>query len=199
MSRNSRHEASISIMKSLTVKSGLLSALSTLVNREFTVHDLTEAYLNDPACLHNSKKAARQFVYRNMLRLIDKGDLTRVVVEGGWPQYKLTAQFFGRSRAVAVSVVPAPQAKMDLPIAPAIAIATSDPRQNLRERLNHHKLEMLSAMGETEEYDAICKELPELRDQVQVLYNASRDKCSKLLGRVKALESLLDREAGFGQ
>ncbi|MGV8837807.1 MAG: hypothetical protein ACWA6V_17115 [Cellvibrio sp.] len=196
MARNSRHEASISIMKSLTVKSGLLSALSTLVNREFTVHDLTEAYLNDPACLHSSKKAARQFVYRNMLRLIDNGNLTRVVVEGGWPLYRLTPQFFTKSSKPSV-LTPT----VSTPEAPPIKAPTSknNPRQNLQERLNQHKLEMLSAMGETEEYDAICSEMPDLRDDVQPLYNQSRDKCSKLLGRVKALESLLARETGLAQ
>lgn len=192
MSRNSRHEAPISIMKSLTVKSGLLSALSTLVDREFTVHGLTEAYLNDPACLHISKKAARQFVYRNMLRLIDNGELTRVVVDGGWPLYRLAPRFKALGEAPVVAVAP--------PAAPAKTMVKKDsPRQSLQERLNRHKLEMLSAMGETEEYDAICSEMPELRDDVQPLYNQSRDKCSKLLGRVKALESLLARETGLAQ
>jgi len=179
-------------MKSLTVKSGLLSALSLLVNREFTVHDLTKAYLNDPACLHSSKKAARQFVYRNMLRLIDNGELTRVVVDSGWPLYRLTPQFQAQADAPVVTTTPL--------TAPEKAMVTNDtPRQSLQERLNRHKLEMLSAMGETEEYDAICSEIPELRDDVQPLYNQSRDKCSKLLGRVKALESLLAREIGLAQ
>ncbi len=192
MARNSRQKASISIMKSLTVKSGLLSALTTLVNREFTVHDLTTAYLNDPTCLHGSKKAARQFVYRNMLRLIDNGELTRVVVESGWPLYRLTPQFRALGEPPLVAV--APLATHDRATAPK-----DNPRQNLQERLNRHKLEMLSAMGETEEYDSICSEMPELRDDVQPLYNQSRDKCSKLLGRVKALESLLARETGLAQ
>lgn len=179
-------------MKSLIVKSGLDSALSTLVYREFAVHDLTEAYLNDPACLHSSKKAARQFVYRNMLRLIDKGKLTRVVVDSGWPLYRLTSQFQAATEAPEVTTIqPAAFEK-------AIVVNNS-PRQSLQERLNRHKLEMLTAMGETEEYDAICSEMPELRGDVQPLYNQSRDKCSKLLGRVKALESLLAREMGLAQ
>ncbi|EIK45845.1 hypothetical protein O59_001484 [Cellvibrio sp. BR] len=84
--------------------------------------------------------------------------------------------------------------------APVRATVTNDiPRQSLQERLNRHKLEMLSAMGETEEYDAICSEIPELQDDIQPLYNQSRDKCSKLLGRVKALESLLARQTGLAQ
>ena len=192
MARNSRHKAPISIMKSLTVKSGLVSALSTLAHREFTVHDLTEAYLNNPACLHSSKKAARQFVYRNMLRLINNGELTRVVVESGWPLYRLTTRFRALGEVPAIAAAP--------PATPEKATVEKDnPRQSLQERLNRHKLEMLSAMGETEEYDAICSEMPELRNDVQPLYNQSRDKCSKLLGRVKALESLLARETGLAQ
>ncbi len=193
MSRNSRHRVSISIVKSLKVKTGLLIVLPQMKGRDFTVDDLTEAYRNDPGCLHQSKKAARQFVYRTMLRLIDSGDLTRVVVDGGWPQYRLTPQFFGRPQSFSAVFPSVPLAKAEAPAIPEVKIASPDPRQSLQERLNHHKLEMLTAMGETEEYDAICKEIPELRDQVQVLYNSSRDKCSKLLGKVKALESLLAR------
>lgn len=189
MSRNSRHEASISIMKYLTVKPGLLGALSRLENREFTVADLTKTYLNDPESLHQSKKAARQFVYRNMLRLIDSGDLTRVVVEGGWPLYRLTPKFFARSSSSA----PPPAVPQDTA---SSVPPENDPRHSLQERLNRYKLEMLASMGETEEYGAICADMPELKDAVQPLYNQSRDECSKLLGRVKALESLLSRETG---
>ncbi len=196
MSRNSRHEASISIVKSLKVKTGLLTVLPQLKGRDFTVDDLTETYRNDPACLHRSKKAARQFVYRNMLRMIESGDLTRVVVDSGWPQYRLTSQFFSRPAHPNTTLPTTPMTKADVLAAPVTPAAKPDPRQNLQERLSRYKLEMLSAIGETEEYDAICKEIPELCDQVQVLYNASRDKCSKLLGRVKALEGLLARESG---
>ncbi len=192
MARNSRHEAPISIMKSLTVKSGLVSALSTLVHRDFTVRALTEVYLNDPTCLHSSKKAARQFVYRNMLRLINNGELTRVVVESGWPLYRSTSRFRALGAVSVIAATPPATPEKD-------TVARDNPRQSLQERLNRHKLEMLSAMGETEEYDAICSEIPELRDDVQPLYNQSRDKCSKLLGRVKALESLLARETGLAQ
>lgn len=196
MSRNSRHEASISIVKSLKVKTGLLTVLPQLKGRDFTVDDLTETYRSHPECLHQSKKAARQFVYRNMLRMIESGDLTRVVVNSGWPQYRLTPHFFARSGHPNTASPTIPMTKTDIATSHVTQAAKPDPRQNLRERLSLHKLEMLSAIGETEEYDAICKEIPELRDQVQVLYNASRDRCSKLLGRVKALEGLLARETG---
>ena len=63
--------------------------------------------------------------------------------------------------------------------------------KNLTERLHQQKLMLLTAMGEAEEYDAIYKELPAIGAQIQELYNESRDRCSKLLGKVKAIENLI--------
>ncbi len=64
-------------------------------------------------------------------------------------------------------------------------------KKNLTERLNQQKLMLLTAIGEAEEYDAIYKEVPEIGAQIQELYNESRDRYSKLLGRVKAIENLI--------
>lgn len=96
-------------------------------------------------------------------------------MESGWPLYRLTPRFEALGEATVVAALPL--------AAPAKSMVTNySPRHYLQERLNRHKLEMLSAIGETEEYDAICSEMQELRDDVQPLYNQSRDKCSKLLG-----------------
>lgn len=183
MARNSRQETPKSIMTQLNVKSELLIILKKLTVHQFTVDALTEAYLKDPVSIHTSKKAARQFVYRNMVRLMKTGDLERLVTKGSWPLYALTKQFTDRNS-------PAKQTTPHIDVVD-VAKVKVDPAQSLKERLNRFKMEMLSAMGETEEYNAICSEIPELRDEVQARYNESRDRCSKLLGRVKALESLL--------
>jgi hypothetical protein len=175
MARNSRHQAPISIMKS--VKFDFLTILKSLSIDQFTVDDLTKAYLGSPGSVHSSKKAARQFVYRNMQRLIASGDMDRLKVVNSWPVYMLTEQFHKRNSSTkgrALETTP-----------------KADSSQHLKERLNQYKLEMLTAMGEAEEYGAIYVTLPHLKDDVQPLYNESRDRCSKLLGRVKALESLL--------
>lgn len=169
-------------MKKLGVKSELLIVLRGMATKQFTVDALTEFYLSHPSSLHSSKKAARQFVYRNMQRLMKAGHMERLPADGGWPQYQLTAKFPRKELPLPEPVV----ATMS-----EIPVAKIDSMLSLRDRLNRHKLEMLSAMGEVEEYDELCEEIPELRDTVQARYNESRDKCSKLLGRVKALESLL--------
>jgi len=172
----------ITTMKMNGVKSELLIVLRDMTTKQFTVDALTEYYLSHPSSLHSSKKAARQFVYRNMQRLMKVGQMERLPADGAWPQYRLTDKFRQKE-----SHSPAPV----IINVSEVPVALVDPMQPLRDRLNRHKLEMLSAMGEVEEYDELCEEMPELRDTVQARYNESRDKCSKLLGRVKALESLL--------
>jgi hypothetical protein len=169
------------------MKPALLNALNQLSVEKFTVDQLTETYFRNTEALHASKKAARQFVYRNMKRLIEKGYLESVVVEQGWPHYALTTQYRKKYQSLALPTI------SDSPVIPTMVI--HGVRQSLQDRLNRHKSEILTVMGETEEYDAICLAMPEMRADIQLLYNESRDRCSKLLGKVRALECVLANEA----
>ena len=169
-------------MPTQATSSNLLAVLRQFEGTTFTVAQMTDAYMTAPDSSHESKKAARQFVYRNMLRLIDTGVLERVSSGRHWPVYRMTERF------------PTSQDKDSLP--EEVALVNVQPtdtpsRDKLRERLNVHKVEMLTAMGEAEEYDAICKEWPNMRTEVQERFNQAKDRCSKLLGKIKALEDLL--------
>jgi hypothetical protein len=171
-------------MKEVALKSELFDALKDIHTMSFTVDELTETYLQHPSSLHTSKKAARQFVYRNMKRLMKVGHMERLKTDGRWPHYTLTQQFLRLCKSN--------------PAAPfnAAAQLQIDPLASLRERLKLQQAEVLTAMGEMEEYETICQEMPDLREIAQPRYNESRERCSRLLGRVKALESLLVTEAG---
>ena len=68
---------------------------------------------------------------------------------------------------------------------------TSSFTNRMQEKLKTHKEELLVALGEMEEYDAICKEYPQKINSIQERFNHARDCYSKTLGRVKALESLV--------
>lgn len=174
-------------MKEIALKPELLEVLKTIDTLTFTVDALTETYLQQPSSLHTSKKAARQFVYRNMQRLMTAGLMERVKVDGQWPQYCLTEQFTRLHICQPVETPSQVEAQMSIAL---------DPLAGLKERLKVHQADILTAMGEMEEYEAICKELPDLRAIAQPRYNDSRERCSRLLGRVKALESLLAADAG---
>jgi hypothetical protein len=166
------------------MKLTLIEAVKSLSPETFTVGQLTDTYLNLPNCKHQTKKPARQFVYRNIQRLLESGDMKRLDNQSRWPRYKAVSQFWLKNKAA--DNVPKTKATEE----------TNDnadmvSREKLKERLNQHKLDMLSALGEADEYNVICNELPSLRGDAQELYNQARDRCSKILGRVKALESLL--------
>ncbi|MFT6653313.1 MAG: hypothetical protein ACJAWI_000053, partial [Marinomonas primoryensis] len=59
--------------------------------------------------------------------------------------------------------------------------------------LKKHKLELLTTISEAEEYEALSSQLPSRRKDLQELYNDARNRYSKTLGKVKALESLISR------
>jgi hypothetical protein len=174
-------------MKEIALKSEILDVLQDIRATSFTVDELTEAYLHHRSSLHTSKKAARQFVYRNMQRLMKVGHMERLMAAGGWPRYVLTQKFIRLYKSTPLISPASVEVAVQLQI---------DPLAGLKERLKVHQAEVLTAMGEMEEYEAICQEMPDLREIAQPRYNESRERCSRLLGRVKALESLLVEEVG---
>ena len=171
-------------MKQKHLKHEVLSAFQELTVSTFTVGQAVSVYMKSPFCSHSDRKPARQFIYRNMQRLIQTGELEKIDADDGWQKYRLTERFGAR----VVTVMPSISNDQ-------VVLEASKIGGNLTERLNRQKLELLTAMGETEEYDAIYKEIPEIREQIQSLYNDSRDRCSKLLGKVKALENLISLSA----
>jgi hypothetical protein len=66
-----------------------------------------------------------------------------------------------------------------------------DVTKRLREKLKDYKLELLLSIGEAEVCKEVSEEIPTLLKGVQTRYNSSRDKSSKLLGKVNALELII--------
>lgn len=178
-------------MNKIQIKPALFHALSNLQDRSFTVGELTKHYVNRPDCLHKSMKPARQFVYRNLVRLMKCGILDKLPDDGGWPKYELNDKFnsIQANGRLTLSSPPSPSSR-----SPAKTDTTNRPGRPykiLRDRLNKHRSEMLCAIGEAEEYESLCKEVPELSEEAQTLYNEARERSSLLLGKIKALECLL--------
>ena len=139
--------------------------------------------MTTPSRCHSDVKLARQYIRRNMLKLITSGDLKVITSAGRTHRYQLSDQFGLRMAALNdISL----NTKSESPV------QHNKVEKSLSERLHHQKLMLLTAMGEAEEYDAIYKEMPNIRMQIQELYNESRDRCSRLLGKVKAIENLIN-------
>ena len=169
-------------MKHRKFKKEVIDTFQLLAGKTFTIGQALDVYMSTPSKIHLDPKSARQFVHRNILRFLSTGDIVQMNSEGRAHKYKITEQFSAR---IAGSIAPVVHEQKEPPV------QKNALKKNLTERLNQQKLMLLTAIGEAEEYDAIYKELPEIGAQIQELYNESRDRYSKLLGKVKAIENLI--------
>lgn len=176
-------------MQAIRVQPALQNALQLLQKEPFTVAQFTQTYQDNTPNPHSTQKAARQFVYRNIMRLIDAGLLEKLPSQKGWPRYQVT-DAYKESFSTPAHLTAKQRESSSTLTAPTMTIIGA-----MQKRLNQHKSDMLCAMGEAEEYSALCHEHPDLQEQVQALYNQARDRSAILLGKVKALEGLLHQNS----
>lgn len=65
------------------------------------------------------------------------------------------------------------------------------PTEHLESLAKEIRLDMLTAMGEAERYKQLFTEIPMLRTQIEGDYLEARDRSSKLLGHLRAIENTL--------
>ncbi|MEX1670901.1 hypothetical protein AB4876_18470 [Zhongshania guokunii] len=179
-------------MKDIHIKPALRHVLQNMSDTPFTVAQLTQKYLKHPESQHTAKKSARQYVYRKMLRLIEHGQMIKLPDNNRWPRYELTSIFIS-------TVVDHPANTEKFKMAEVIRHPSSALHPHefiLREKLSQYRSDMLCALGESEEYSALCNDYPDLRESAQDLYNEARERGATLLGKIKALENMLTHHAG---
>lgn len=67
-----------------------------------------------------------------------------------------------------------------------------DAEQYLETLLKEIRLDFLSSMGEAERYKQLLDDMPQLRNKVEVDYLEARDRSSRLLGHLRAVEKTLN-------
>lgn len=71
----------------------------------------------------------------------------------------------------------------------------ASPSIELKAKYGNYKQQLLSGLGEAEEYRQLCREYPELQEKLQPKYNHIRDQNTKILGKIKVIESLLNNQS----
>jgi hypothetical protein len=66
---------------------------------------------------------------------------------------------------------------------------------SLKEKHISYKQQLLLGIGEAEEYKKLCVEYPDLQVKLQAKYNTVRDQNTKILGKIKVIESLLNNKS----
>lgn len=170
-------------MKKKTLNPEITALFNQVSEETFTLTQLLQIYLNSSVRKHSDNKIARQFLHRSVQKFIAHGDMKEVGRDGRSRLYAFTDQsLLKRVKSQdnpKVQAFTATSRKLDL-------------EKELSARLSHQKVMLLTAMGEAEEYEAIYKKMPAIHPDIQDLYNESRDRCSKLLGKIKALENLMN-------
>jgi Fe2+ or Zn2+ uptake regulation protein len=155
------------------------SFIQTLNLSSFSITKINEAYLKHDTCQHTNPKTSKQYLYRNINKLLKIGFLTSVKRPGtNVIEYQLS-----NHKPVTINNNPVSDNQVMLSDAQICDV--------LREKLKHSKLSLLTSIGETEAYKECVEEIPTLQSSVQTKYNLARDNTSKLLGKVNAYESLL--------
>ena len=69
-------------------------------------------------------------------------------------------------------------------------------RDELDQLVKTYQVDLLSSIGESEEYLRLHQTYPQLKAKLEPHYLKSRDVSSKILGKIRAIESVL---AGYGK
>lgn len=174
-------------MRKIKIKPELLSLLTSGAFKHFSSKDLIDAYRELPESPALNQRQTQQFISRNIDRLVWAGLVEKVNEEQGLKaEYSLTSRFTPDHYDIGT-----PHCKEKPTETAASFGADADPLLQLKDQLRAHKLNLLTTIAETEEYEELCKQMPSRQPEIQELYNDARNRYSKTLGKVKAIESLI--------
>jgi len=149
----------------------------------FTTGDVRSSYLalkNDPSL---NSSSVRRKIYAELLKLVKKGWLKKLVSN------KKGLTSFSKTELFNVE-------EINSKIKPEVTISTKsvdEKQEQLLGKLNHYKAEFLLNIGESEAYKELYSEFPQLVDELQPQYNKARDNTTKILGKIRAIEGLLNQ------
>lgn len=151
---------------------------------DFQVTQLRDAYLASSIANQNIIEV-RKYIYRQILRLVKKGLLLKKGANSKSTVYQKSALFF-EANFIIQNTTDSRVSKPE-PITPGTNIAI----QRLEERLKQSEVDLLTSIGESEEYMRLYKSFPEMKVHLESQYLQSRENSSKLLGQIKAIKSVL--------
>lgn len=150
----------------------------------FSAVEIRTAYLvlrNDDEM---DKSDARRVVYSELLKLVNLGWLKKLVsTKKGITSYVKTDLF-----NVDLLVKQTKQIN-EVKLVNMVCISTIP--DDLLNRLNAYKSDLIEGLGEAEEYKDLRNEFPNMHESLFEKYNAVREKNSRLLGKIKAIENIM--------
>ena len=174
--------------KEIKMNNFLVDILKNETFNNFTVIQLRDKYLEISKSV-SCKDEARKYVYKQILRLVGFGLLIKKGKKNSQTiLYKKTDLFDATS-----FIIKEHGDEVGKESSPIIVKKTnkSSSLKQLESTLNEYKVDMMSAIGETEEYIKLLDDFPQMKEPLRESYELARDKSSKLLGKIKALKKAI--------
>lgn len=180
----------LKIMMDIKIDVLLAKILEKETFNRFTVIKLRDEYLLlSPITFCPNE--ARRYLYKHILRLVKLGVLTKSGTKNSQKiVYKKTNLFNDANFIVIGDQLPLKNFDKPLPVSNKKKL-DSISRKKLEKTLKEYKVDMMSAIGESEEYMRLFDYFPEIKEQLREKYYTARDKSSKLLGNIKAIQAVL--------
>lgn len=151
----------------------------------FSAVELRAAYIT----LHPDKNLdpsfARRFVYAEIVKLLKKRWLRKTVSK------KKEIATFIKTELFNVNAITCNETNEES-IDDTVHLPSKSIQKILLERLNQYKSELLISYGESAEYKQLFNDFPNLHALLQPQYNSAREHNSRLLGKIKAVENLIN-------
>jgi len=170
----------------ITIDRYLYKVLKENAHQALTVVQLRDSYITK-LTTPISPDLARKSIYRQLLRLVNSGILTKRTKSN--PQqstYEVTSKF---SQAEFKPTTPSHQRSLSKKVITNINQGIQ-PR-SFEEQLRQYQVDLLSSIAESEEYKRLYTMNPELKELLEVQYHHARDQSSKLLGQIKAIKTVI--------
>ncbi|PTB99665.1 hypothetical protein C9993_01885 [Marinobacter sp. Z-F4-2] len=173
-------------MKQIRVDHILLSLMKQFAASPFSTTAIRDLYLGRISPAENpDRNAIRKYIYRELLRLEAAGLVERHDGQTG-RGCKFTYQ--GMPSGTALQNKRSPFAPVEQKNELSMDAATL---KGLRDELSKRKVELVASLGEAEEYQRLYNKFPALQQAVRAQYLESRDRSTKLLGQLRAVETVL--------
>jgi hypothetical protein len=162
----------------------------------FTVMELRDAIIRE--CKDETDMTLRDYhkrAYRVVLRLLTAGLLEKSKDISEFARYTKTPLFVASVFKQRVTVDRGPkQPKQPKQVehgAPVLPVNDPCIRDELDQLVKTYQVDLLSSIGESEEYLRLHQTYPQLKAKLEPHYLKSRDVSSKILGKIRAIESVL--------
>lgn len=166
--------------------------LINIIGREsfnnFKVPELRDQYLSQVE--GRCPAECRRYIYKQVLRLIKLGLLEKKGAKNSHNAVYIKTKMFHEVKLV--------NKEDQEPRTEEGVITNVGPNSYsmLEDKLKEYQVDMMSAIGESEEYIQLLNQFPDMKAELSKNYHLARNRSSKLLGQIKAIKTMMSLREG---